>query len=115
MKKLGRAIAVLLLLFVTPLPAAAACCVGKAMSKAAAMHAAMPCCSDTCRMTKTATSRDHEIALTSNPAPGARVAVVMVVIPADTPAATSRAAAHERVSTDLSPPPPFLLHRQFRI
>jgi len=103
-----------LVLFVTAFPAAAACCAPMPSSDAA-MHAAMPCCGETCQVTKPATSRAPEIALTSNPSPAAPVAFVMTDAAPAASAPPTRVAAHERVSTELAAPPPFLLHRQFRI
>jgi hypothetical protein len=114
-KRLATSIAAVLVLFVTALPAAAVCCLGKPGSKMASMHASMPCCAQQCTMSSPSSSRDHDVTLT--PAPPAPSAATAVVVVASAPAAAVASAipANKHGAEEFSPPPPFLANSQFRI
>ena len=115
--RLATAVALVLVLFATALPGAAACCVGKPNSKMAAMHVSMPCCAESCTMSNSNDSRDNSnIAIAASPSPqvaaGPSVAVALDATSASV-ATVSTATEHTRI--EFSPPPPFLAHAQFRI
>jgi hypothetical protein len=117
-KRLGAAIAAAVVLFVMAMPAAAVCCVGTG-DRTASMQASMPCCNESCTMSSPKGDRDHDVAVAADPSPevaaGADAGVV-VVAPAtagSTVATCSLASEHARIN--FSPPPPFLVHSQFRI
>jgi len=115
-KRLATLIAAVLVLFVTALPAAAVCCLGKPSSKTASMHASMPCCAEQCTMSNPTSSRDHEVTLTqAPPAPSAATAEGAVVTPTPTTAVASAGPANEHAAKEFSAPPPFLANSQFRI
>jgi hypothetical protein len=117
MKRLTAVVVVALLVFVAAFPAVGACCISKRAGGAATMHASMPCCADSCRLSnpdKNSDSRDVTLA----PAPSTGKTVPGL---AALQALASVAVAPASDATiDGSPyafcqPPPFLLHRQFRI
>jgi len=115
-KRLATLIAAVLVLFVTALPAAAVCCLGKPSGKIASMHASMPCCAEQCTMSSPNSSRDRDVTLTpAPPAPSAAATVGAVVTPTPATAVASAIPANEHTADELSPPPLFLVNSQFRI
>jgi hypothetical protein len=115
-RRFATAAAVALVLFITALPAAAACCLGKPNRKAVSMHALMPCCAGTCNLTTPNTNRDRDISLTSTHSPEQPL---QVMAGADAlgskPIKTALDDSSERTVDRVAAPPPFLLHGQFRI
>lgn len=93
MRTAVTSLAVALILAAVAAPAAPLCC------------SAMPCCSISAPQTTTA----QQATITAP----AVVAVMAGAI--ELPAVATRVQQHERVTNDLAAPPPFLLHRQFRI
>jgi len=115
-KRLATLIAAVLVLFVTALPAAAVCCLGKPSGKMASMHASMPCCAEQCTMSNPNSSRDRDVTLTqAPPAPSAAATVGAAVTQAPAATLASASPAKEHTAEELSPPPSFLVNNQFRI
>lgn len=111
-KRLTAMLALALVLFAAALPSAAACCVGMA-GASSSMHASMPCCGEGCTMSpRSSGGRDRDAALTPPPVPQPAAAVATIVT---TQAPQSSAPATVQPASNYSPPPPFLLHEQFRI
>jgi len=107
--------AVAVLVFVAAFPAVGACCITKAAGGAAAMHASMPCCTDGCKLSgPSKNAGDRDVTVTQAPSPGKTVpaATAMTTFPSSLVVSE---VATDCSSTAFSPPPPFLLHRQFRI
>jgi hypothetical protein len=114
-RRVATTTVVVLVLFVTALPAAGACCLGKPDTMAA-MHASMPCCAANCPMSSPSTGRDHDVALISPASPQTATPTVTALTTPVSPAPVSiAAAANDGASIESTAPPPFLLHRQFRI
>jgi hypothetical protein len=114
-KRLATMIAAVLVLFVTAMPAAAVCCLGKTGGKMAAMHASMPCCAGNCTMSSPSAGRDHDVTLTPAPSAQAASTVAAIITPASPARGTSAVPATERAANEFSSPPPFLINAQFRI
>ncbi len=110
-------LAIALILFVAALPAAAACGVGTNACTASSMHASMPCCAQGCsKLNAPDTNRRPDIALTATPSPLQPLQVVAdaAVVVAE-PIGTGFDRPDGLTAGEFSDPPPFLLHRQFRI
>ena len=114
--RLATAAVVALLVFVIAIPAVGACCVAKQGGRTAAMHASMPCCADHCSLTSSNGAGNQDLAAISAPAPDTAVVVVATIAEFSSPANASIGnALIGQPSVAFSPPPPFLLHSQFRI
>lgn len=114
--RLATAAVVALLVFVIAIPAVGACCVAKQGSRNAAMHASMPCCADRCTLTSSNGAGNHDFTAISAPSPDTAVVVVATIAQFLSPANASLASGLiGALSNAFSPPPPFLLHSQFRI
>lgn len=115
-RRFAATLAAVLVLFVTAMPATAVCCLVKSGNQVASMHAAMPCCAETCTMSNPNGSRDSNVAVAAldSPQVGAGPGVA-VVFPATAATITTVSTATERTRNDFSAPPPFLAHAQFRI
>jgi hypothetical protein len=115
-KRLATAIAAVLFLFVTAVPAGAACCLGKPTSTMSTMQMVMACCADPCTMSNPNDSRDHDVTLTpAPPAPSAAAAVAALVTPAAASVVAGAIPANDHIFDGFSAPPPFLINSQFRI
>ena len=114
-KRLATMIAVAFVLFVSAMPAAAACCLDKADTSGARMQAAMPCCAEQCTMSNPNTAPDHDATLTATPAPPEATSPATQVAAAPATPATTPAPVMERTADSYSAPPPFLINSQFRI
>lgn len=108
-KRVVAVIAVTLAVFVATVPAAAACCVSSPSRHMASMHAPMPCCAGTCKLTKNNVRPDHEYALTTAPA------VAVIAVADVVPVASSPAVSADVVAVAFASPPSFLAHHQYRI
>jgi len=104
-----------LVLLTTALPAATVCCAGKPDSTMAAMYASMPCCATNCTMSGPNASRDHDVALTASSPQPAAPAVGTLTVLASSAAEAIATVAKDGAAIERTAPPPFLLHRQFRI
>ena len=115
-KRLATMIAAVLMLFVTAMPAAAVCCLGKKAPAMVSMHASMPCCAGQCTMSKPNSSRDSDVAIAASPSPQVTAgASVALALPATAATITIVSTATEHTRIEFSAPPPFLAHAQFRI
>ena len=114
-KRLATMIAIVLVLVVTAVPAAAVCCLDKANHSMATMHASMPCCADTCTMSRPNTGRDHDATLTAAPAPPTATTVGALITPTPATRVTMPIPVIEHVADAYAAPPPFLINSQFRI
>lgn len=114
-KRLTTTIAAALVLFVTAMPAAAVCCLDRTGTPMASMHASMPCCAEQCTMSSPSTGRDHDVTLTTAPAPPTATTVVALVTSTPATHATTSAPAMAHVADAYAAPPPFLINGQFRI
>lgn len=109
-------VSVALLVFVIAMPAAGACCVAKPGNRMAMMHASMPCCADHCSLTSSNGAGNQDPTAISAPSPDTAVVVVATIAEPASPANASLARVLIGQSSGaFSPPPPFLLHSQFRI
>ena len=116
MTKLATAIAVALVLFVTALPAATACCQGNRGINLQLMQASMSCCAESCPKISPSYSRDNHVTVAPSPSPEIEAApVVATAALAIAPPLATAATATERTPDQFSAPPPFLLNAQFRI
>lgn len=114
--RFATAVVAALLVFVIAIPAVGVCCVAKPDSRMAAMHASMPCCADRCTLTSSNGAGNHDFTAISAPSPDTAVVVVATIAEFLSPANASLANVLIGQSSDaFSPPPPFLLHSQFRI
>ena len=109
-RRYAMAVAVALVALTTLVPAVGACCVMKPASAPSSMHALMPCCTPTCKLTKNTARRDADYTLAAATATPVPVTVAASVEP------TLQITA----GVDLQPaafasPPSFLSHHQFRI
>ncbi len=115
-QRFAAAVVGVLLVFVTVMPAVGACCVAKPGVRMTAMHASMPCCAEHCTLSRADAARNHDFTAVSAPSPDTVVVVVASIAELSSPANASignALIAHS--SAEFSPPPPFLLHSQFRI
>ena len=104
------AIAVALVALTAFVPVVGACCVAKPATSMSSMHALMPCCAETCKLTKDTSRTDHDFTLTA-PAPTLSLTGVVPVV--DRP--ITIASALEIQPAAFTSPPSFLSHHQFRI
>jgi hypothetical protein len=115
-KRLATAIAAVLVLFATAMPAAAVCCFGKPAVRTMSMHASMPCCAGRCTLSNPSGSRDHDATLSpAPPTPSAAVAVASLVASAPATIGAGAVPANDHMTDGFSAPPPFLVNSQFRI
>jgi hypothetical protein len=112
-KYFAGAFGVALVLFVTAVPAAGACCLGKPLVTTA-MHASMPCCAGSCRLAAAIPTRDNDINVISAPSV-ARPSPLIVAIAAVPPLQTESLADATETPVAIAAAPAFLAHHQFRI
>jgi len=116
-KHFTAAVAVAVLAFVAAFPALGACCITKAADGAASVHASMPCCTESCKLSSPdKNAGDRNVTVAPAPSPGKTVpAASAIATLSSSTAVAGLDAAIDRSSDAFSHPPPFLLHRQFRI
>ncbi len=114
--RLATVAVVALLVFVIAMPAVGACCVTKPGNRIAMMHASMPCCAERCTLTSSNGAGNQDFTAISAPSPDTAVVVVATIAEFLSPANASLSnVLIGQSSAAFSPPPPFLLHSQFRI
>jgi hypothetical protein len=116
-KHFTATVAVAVLAFVVAFPALGACCITKAASGAASVHASMACCTEGCKLsTPNKNAGDRDVTATSAPSPGKTMpAASAIATLSSSDDAPGFDAAIDRSWDAFFHPPPFLLHRQFRI
>ena len=107
------ALAVALFVCTAATPVAGACCTVKPAAMTS-MHGAMACCSETCKLTKPVPERDRNATITPQASSGDPLSIAGEVTSCDCSTSTI-GSSHERHEAPDDSPPPFLLHRQFRI
>jgi hypothetical protein len=112
-KYFAGAFAIALVLFVSAVPAAAACCLGKS-SATPVMHASMPCCAGSCRLASSGPTRDNDINVISAPSV-AKPSPLVVAIAAAPPVQTLSLDNATETPIAIATAPAFLAHHQFRI
>ncbi len=114
-KRGATAFFAVLLLSLSIVPAAGACCIRTGGGHMAAMHRSMPCCATNhCSMRLDAT-RDHDNSAVVAPAPAGANAPAVIATVALLPLSASGAHTSAFTLVEPSPPPAFLLNREFRI
>ena len=112
-KYFAGAFSVALVLFITAVPGAAACCLAKP-SVTTAMHASMPCCAGNCRLAAAIPTRDNDINVISAPSV-AKPSPLIVAIAAVPPLQTESLDDATETPVAIVAAPAFLAHHQFRI
>lgn len=116
MKRFATPVAVALVVFITALPAAAACCVIQPAGGPASMHASMPCCAETCNITTPKTNRDHDVTLSPASSPLQPLQATLAVFPTAVVSSPLAVAGDPQESAAHgSAPPTFVANHQFRI